>query len=170
MKASKARKSVNALFGAENFVGIILPKNRISHLMPACDISIDVDAALLAQLECIQKLFFRRILSGRRQPFPCCVVILRDGNVAGQITSYHTRPTILAIYSISSSSPFLFYVMVESLALVRASSRYRSKPQTEGYTDSPCHQLRQKLWSTSCVSRNLAMTGLSTNLPRTISP
>ncbi len=39
--------------------------------------------------------------------FPCYVVILResDGNVAGQISSYHTHLMILAICSISSSRP-----------------------------------------------------------------
>ncbi len=43
-------------------------------------------------------------------------------------------PMILAICSISSSRPFLFYAMAESLALVRANLCYHSKPQTKGYT------------------------------------
>ncbi|PBK64068.1 hypothetical protein ARMSODRAFT_962559 [Armillaria solidipes] len=70
VKASKARKSVNALFGAENFVGNVPPKDGIAiymatvdlHPMSACDISIDIDATLLTQLERIQKLFIRRLL------------------------------------------------------------------------------------------------------------
>ncbi len=70
MKVSKVRKSINALFVAENFVGTIHPKDGIAiymatvdpHLMSACDISIDIDATLLTQLERIQKLFIRRLL------------------------------------------------------------------------------------------------------------
>ncbi|PBK81425.1 hypothetical protein ARMGADRAFT_1048816 [Armillaria gallica] len=64
IKASKARKSMNALFGAEKFVGTIPPKEGISiymatvdpHLMSACDVSIN-------------KTFIRRLLGiAKRSP------------------------------------------------------------------------------------------------------
>ncbi len=60
---------MKALFGAENFVGTIPPKEGISiymatvdpHLMSACDVSINVDSASLAELERVQKTFIRRL-------------------------------------------------------------------------------------------------------------
>ncbi|KAK0202810.1 hypothetical protein DFS33DRAFT_1342941 [Desarmillaria ectypa] len=69
IKASKARKSTNTLFGAENFVGTIPPKEGISvymatvdpHLL-SCDISIDVDKTSLAELERVQRSLIRRLL------------------------------------------------------------------------------------------------------------
>ncbi len=61
---------MNALFGAEHFVGTIPPKDGISvymatvdpHLMSACDVSIDIDPASLAELERAQKTFLCHLL------------------------------------------------------------------------------------------------------------
>ncbi|KAK0480522.1 hypothetical protein IW261DRAFT_1684309 [Armillaria novae-zelandiae] len=69
-KASKARKSANAFFGAENFVGTVPPQGGLSiymavvdpHLMSACNVSVDIDPALLTQLERIQRWFLLKLL------------------------------------------------------------------------------------------------------------
>ncbi|KAK0459216.1 uncharacterized protein EV420DRAFT_309308 [Desarmillaria tabescens] len=86
IKASKARKSMNASFGAENFVGTVPPKEGISvymatvdpHLMSACDVSIDVDNPSLAELERVQKTFIRRLL-GVAKRSPVAMLFLEMG-------------------------------------------------------------------------------------------
>ncbi|PBK62909.1 hypothetical protein ARMSODRAFT_963750 [Armillaria solidipes] len=127
VKASKARKSVNALFGAENFVGNVPPKDGIAiymatvdlHPMSACDISIDIDATLLTQLERIQKLFIRRLL-GVANRSPVALLFSETG-----MWPVKYRRIILALrywqYALSlPDDHFLSIAMAESLTLARA--------------------------------------------------
>ncbi|PBK70886.1 hypothetical protein ARMSODRAFT_955610 [Armillaria solidipes] len=124
VKASKVRKSVNALFGAENFMGTIPPKDGIAiymatvdpHLMSACDISINIDATLLTQLERIQKLFIRRLL-GVTNHSPVALLFSETG-----MWPVKYRRIILALrywqYALSlPDDHFLSIAMAESLTL-----------------------------------------------------
>ncbi|SJL18114.1 uncharacterized protein ARMOST_21686 [Armillaria ostoyae] len=116
VKACKARKSVNTLSGAENFVGIIPPKDGISHSMSACHISINIDAVLLAQLQCILKLFIQTGMWPVK--YRRIILVLRYWEYALSLPVDH----------------FLSYAIAESLALAKVNLCHRSKSQTEGYT------------------------------------
>ncbi|PBK62421.1 hypothetical protein ARMSODRAFT_895575, partial [Armillaria solidipes] len=91
------------------------------HLMPACDVSIDIDTTLLKQLERIQKLLIRRWLGpcvANRSPV--ALLFLETG-----IWPVRYRRITLTLcygqYALSlPHNHFLSYAMADSFALARA--------------------------------------------------
>ncbi|PBK69909.1 hypothetical protein ARMSODRAFT_841649, partial [Armillaria solidipes] len=124
IKASKARKSMNALFGAEHFVGTIPPKDGISvymatvdpHITSACDVSIDIDSGLLAELERVQKTFIRRLL-GIAKRLPVAMLFSETGMWP---VKFHRLTLALRYWQYALSLPndhLLSYAMKDAITL-----------------------------------------------------
>jgi hypothetical protein len=125
-KASKARRIANAAFAVESMVGCLPPKEglqiymaRIDPLLTfGCEVVLDVDLNLLAELEAVQHLYLRRLL-GLNSRSTLAVLFTETG-----IMPLRFRRVLLAVGYMAyilglSQSHYARSAYNESLALAR---------------------------------------------------